>query len=354
MSGWLKWNPPRQRPSTFFTGQPKLLPITSNPAATSRWSCGAKNLPDRRPSTARRPDALRPTRAAAPDSSACGSPQARTDRASLRIACTAPQAGGRSPASPNHCSPTMPLARPENRFSATGAETQIGERMDHASILNRPGRPVKPNRNGGGRGIASTAMLYDSAELPRKLCRERTPCRSVAHRRVRNATECVPNIRLNYMNFQLISPFQPAGDQPQAIATLTAGLRKGRRGTSADARNRLRQDVHDGQRHPNAEQANAGALAQQNARRAALQRVQGVFPAQRGPLFRQLTTTTISRKRTSRSAIFTSKRTPRINQEIDRLRLAATSCPGQPGAIGLIVASVSWIDGLVCRRTIAR
>src|SRR3989442_11753823 len=31
------------------------------------------------------------------------------------------------------------------------------------------------------------------------------------------------------MDFQLVSPFQPAGDQPQAIAALTAGLQSGRR-----------------------------------------------------------------------------------------------------------------------------
>src|SRR5438445_9615622 len=31
------------------------------------------------------------------------------------------------------------------------------------------------------------------------------------------------------MQFQLSSPFQPAGDQPQAIEALTAGLREGRK-----------------------------------------------------------------------------------------------------------------------------
>ncbi|MEX0714073.1 MAG: DEAD/DEAH box helicase family protein, partial [Pirellulales bacterium] len=31
------------------------------------------------------------------------------------------------------------------------------------------------------------------------------------------------------MQFQLASPFEPAGDQPQAIEALTAGLRAGRR-----------------------------------------------------------------------------------------------------------------------------
>ena len=31
------------------------------------------------------------------------------------------------------------------------------------------------------------------------------------------------------MEFQLVSPFQPAGDQPDAIAALTAGVRDGRR-----------------------------------------------------------------------------------------------------------------------------
>ena len=48
--------------------------------------------------------------------------------------------------------------------------------------------------------------------------------------------------------FQLVSPYQPAGDQPQAIERLVEGLRTG---TTPDAagRHRLGQDVHHGQRH---------------------------------------------------------------------------------------------------------
>ena len=56
----------------------------------------------------------------------------------------------------------------------------------------------------------------------------------------------------------------------------------------ADGRHRLGQDVHDGERHPAAAAADAGAVAQQDAGGPALPRVQGVLSAQRGALFRQL------------------------------------------------------------------
>ena len=48
--------------------------------------------------------------------------------------------------------------------------------------------------------------------------------------------------------FELVSPFQPAGDQPQAIETLVEGLRQGRSHQTLDGRHRFGQDVHDGQR----------------------------------------------------------------------------------------------------------
>ena len=49
--------------------------------------------------------------------------------------------------------------------------------------------------------------------------------------------------------FQLVSPFQPAGDQPQAIEKLVAGFREGQQQPDAAGRHRLGQDVHGGQRH---------------------------------------------------------------------------------------------------------
>ena len=50
--------------------------------------------------------------------------------------------------------------------------------------------------------------------------------------------------------FELSAPYQPAGDQPQAIAKLTEGRAGGREAPDAAGRDRLGQDVHRGQRHP--------------------------------------------------------------------------------------------------------
>ena len=44
VSSWPSKNPPRHRPKTFFTGQPKLMSITSKPAATNRCAAGPKSI----------------------------------------------------------------------------------------------------------------------------------------------------------------------------------------------------------------------------------------------------------------------------------------------------------------------
>ena len=141
------------------------------------------------------------------------------------------------------------------------------------------------------------------------------------------------------------SPFQPAGDQPQAIEALVGGLRDGRKRAGADGRHRLGQDVHDGQRHPGRAAADAGPVAQQDAGRPALRRVQGVL------------------SRTTRCSYFVSyydyyqpeayipqrdiyiEKDASINEEIDRLRLAATSALVSRRDV-IVVASVSCIYGL--------
>ena len=97
--------------------------------------------------------------------------------------------------------------------------------------------------------------------------------------------------------------------------------RASRRGVRADAarRHRLRQDVLGRQGDRGAEPADAGAVAQQDARGAALPGVQGVLPAQRGRVLRLRTTTITSPRRTCPpSDTFIEKETS-INEEIDRL-----------------------------------
>ena len=48
--------------------------------------------------------------------------------------------------------------------------------------------------------------------------------------------------------FQLYQPFPPAGDQPDAIANLVEGIDDGLSLPDAAGRDRLRQDLHHGQR----------------------------------------------------------------------------------------------------------
>jgi hypothetical protein len=47
--------------------------------------------------------------------------------------------------------------------------------------------------------------------------------------------------------FKVVSDYQPAGDQPTAIADLVAAVRDGERDAGAAGRHRLGQDLHDGQ-----------------------------------------------------------------------------------------------------------
>ncbi len=72
------------------------------------------------------------------------------------------------------------------------------------------------------------------------------------------------------MTFRLQAPFEPAGDQPQAIRELVEGLRSGRReqvlmGVTGSGKTFTMANVIQA-----AAAAGAGALAQQDARRPAL------------------------------------------------------------------------------------
>ena len=86
--------------------------------------------------------------------------------------------------------------------------------------------------------------------------------------------------------YQLFRPFEPAGDQPEAIAA--PDRRPRRRPCLPDAarRHRLRQDVHDGQRDRAHRPPGAGPRAEQDARGAALLRVPRVLSEQRGRVLR--------------------------------------------------------------------
>ena len=89
--------------------------------------------------------------------------------------------------------------------------------------------------------------------------------------------------------FQLVSEYQPAGDQPKAIAaTRRRASRDGKPiqvllGATGTGKTFTAANVIAA-----AQQADARPRPQQDARRPALQGVQGLLPAQRRPLLRQL------------------------------------------------------------------
>ncbi len=88
--------------------------------------------------------------------------------------------------------------------------------------------------------------------------------------------------------FTIQAAYDLTGDQPEAVDALSEGVRPRRPLPDASRRHGLRQDLHHGQRHPEGEEAHAGHRPQQDAGRAALQRVPRVPAGQRGGVLRQL------------------------------------------------------------------
>ena len=88
--------------------------------------------------------------------------------------------------------------------------------------------------------------------------------------------------------FRLDAPFQPTGDQPEAIRRLSDGLAKGMKQQTLLGATGTGKTFSIAQRHPERRQADAGAGPQQDARGAAVQRVPGLLPGQRGRVLRVL------------------------------------------------------------------
>ena len=82
--------------------------------------------------------------------------------------------------------------------------------------------------------------------------------------------------------------YLPTGDQPKAIETLAAGLQAGERYQTLLGATGHRQDGDDGVDDREGRPSGARDRPQQDARRAALQRVPRVLPAQRGRVLRLL------------------------------------------------------------------
>ena len=145
--------------------------------------------------------------------------------------------------------------------------------------------------------------------------------------------------------FKLDPIFTPTADQPKAIDQIVASVEAKQRFVTllgATGTGKTMTMAGD-DRAPAAPGARHGA--QQDARRAALQRVPHVLPRQRGRVLRLATTTTTSPRPTSRRKDLYIEKDSAINQEIDRLRHAATAALfGRRDVI--IVASVSAIFGM--------
>ena len=144
--------------------------------------------------------------------------------------------------------------------------------------------------------------------------------------------------------FQLVAPYQPAGDQPQAIEKLVAGLREGQAHQMLARRHRLGQDVHDGQRHrPDA--ASPTLVLSHNKTLAAqlYSEFKEFFPHNAVHYFVSYYDYYQPEAYIPQRDIYIEKDAS-INEEIDRLRLAATSALVSREDV-IIVASVSCIYG---------
>ena len=146
------------------------------------------------------------------------------------------------------------------------------------------------------------------------------------------------------MDFPLNAPFQPLGDQPEAISQLVEGVRQGMRhqvllGATGTGKTFTIASIIQQLQMPALIMAHNKTLAAQ-----LYAEFREFFPKTRSnTLFR--TTTTTSRRRMSRAHDLYIEKETEINEEIERLRLAATTALMSRKDV-IIVASVSCIYGL--------
>jgi len=144
--------------------------------------------------------------------------------------------------------------------------------------------------------------------------------------------------------FQLVSPFEPAGDQPQAIAALTEGLRRGLReqvlmGVTGSGKTFTMAHVIQNAQRPTLVMSHNKTLAAQ-----LYAEFKEFFPHNAVHYFVSYYDYYQPEAYIPQRDIYIEKDAS-INQEIDRLRLAATSALVSRRDV-IIVASVSCIYGL--------
>jgi excinuclease ABC subunit B len=146
------------------------------------------------------------------------------------------------------------------------------------------------------------------------------------------------------VQFQLTSPFQPAGDQPQAIAALTEGLREGRKhqvlmGVTGSGKTFSMANVIQNLQRPTLVLSHNKTLAAQ-----LYSEFKEFFPRNAVHYFVSYYDYYQPEAYIPQRDIYIEKDAS-INQEIDRLRLASTSALVSRRDV-IIVASVSCIYGL--------
>ena len=147
------------------------------------------------------------------------------------------------------------------------------------------------------------------------------------------------------MAFQLHSPYAPAGDQPQAIDELVAGLRAGEAAPDAARRDRLRQDLHDRQRDRAVGPAHAGRFRTTRRWRPSCTPSSSSSSPRTRSATSSATTTTTSPRPTSRRRTRTSPRTPASTTTSTGCGCRRRPCCSSADDV-VIVASVSCIYGL--------
>ncbi len=146
------------------------------------------------------------------------------------------------------------------------------------------------------------------------------------------------------MEFQLVSPFAPAGDQPQAIEALTRGLSEGRKqqvlmGVTGSGKTFTMANVIQNQQRPTLVLSHNKTLAAQ-----LYSEFKAFFPYNAVHYFVSYYDYYQPEAYIPQRDIYIEKDAS-INQEIDRLRLASTSALVSRRDV-IIVASVSCIYGL--------
>ena len=145
--------------------------------------------------------------------------------------------------------------------------------------------------------------------------------------------------------FELVSPYEPAGDQPQAIAKLTEGLAVRREASDAARRHRLGQDVHHRERHPEREQARRWSFrTTRRWPRSFTRSSKASFPDNAVEYFVSYFDYYQPEAYIPRTDTFIEKDSS-MNEEIERMRLSTMSSLFSRRDV-IVVASVSCIYGI--------